>query len=333
MQREITVYPTLGLTVPRDLPASRLGEFARAAEQAGVSHLWVVEDLGFNGGVAQAAHALAATRRLSVGIGLLPAGSRNVAFTAMEIATLAAGFPGRLGAVAVGYGMAEWMRQVGQPWPGRPVRLMREYVIALRALLAGREVTALGEHVQLDHVRLRVDTDPVPVLVGAHGHVSLTAARTFADGVLLAEPTSPTYVRRVLAAGTRQADDLPGGFVVAAYNLAALNPSVESYRMLRHAIAVVKDQAWAAHLEGLSFERELRQLRDQTRSHHEFAERLPDSWVREMSLVGRPREVAEQLRALATAGCMHASLSLVGADPLEQIDHVAELMAAVRAAD
>ncbi len=82
-----------GVVLPRDVEATRVREFARHAERVGFDELWVVEDLGYRGGVAQAAAVLAATEHIRVGIGILPAAARNVAFEAMEIATLASLFP------------------------------------------------------------------------------------------------------------------------------------------------------------------------------------------------------------------------------------------------
>ncbi len=90
--------PALGVLLPRDLPAAEVLGYARRAEAAGAASLWVVEDLGFRGGVAQAAAVLAATTTLRVGIGILPAAVRNHAFLAMELATLEQLFPGRLDA-------------------------------------------------------------------------------------------------------------------------------------------------------------------------------------------------------------------------------------------
>ena len=51
---------------------------------------------------------------VGVGIGLLPVPLRNVALTAMEIATLDRLFPGRL-VPGVGHGVLDWMGQVGRP--------------------------------------------------------------------------------------------------------------------------------------------------------------------------------------------------------------------------
>ncbi len=104
---------TVGVLLPRDLPADRVLPYARRAEELGFDAVWVVEDLGFRGGIAQAAAVLASTDRIRVGIGLLPAGARNVAFAALEIASLAQLFPGRID-VTVGHGMPHWMRSVGQ---------------------------------------------------------------------------------------------------------------------------------------------------------------------------------------------------------------------------
>ncbi|WP_368497098.1 LLM class flavin-dependent oxidoreductase [Herbiconiux sp. A18JL235] len=128
----------VGVMLPRDLDPARVLEFARRAEELGFDELWVVEDMGFRGGIAQAAAVLAVTTRIRVGIGILPAAARNVAFEAMEVATLAQLFPGRLD-VGIGHGMPDWMRSVGA-WPDRPLRYLGEHTTALRSLLRGERV-------------------------------------------------------------------------------------------------------------------------------------------------------------------------------------------------
>ena len=73
---------------------------------------------------------------------------RNVAIAAMEIASVERMFPGRL-IPGVGHGVLSWMGQVGAR-VASPLTLMREYVPALRALLAGESVTTTGRYVTLD---------------------------------------------------------------------------------------------------------------------------------------------------------------------------------------
>jgi alkanesulfonate monooxygenase SsuD/methylene tetrahydromethanopterin reductase-like flavin-dependent oxidoreductase (luciferase family) len=216
---------TLGAVFLPQRPPERLREIAVAADRAGLEELWLWEDCFYEGGVASAAAALAWTERLSVGIGLLPVPLRNVALTAMEVATLCRLFPGRV-RVAVGHGNQVWMRQAGA-LADSPVTLLREYVTALRALLCGEEVSTAGRYVNLDKVALAWPPEPAPAIVaGAWGPRSLRLCGEVADGTILSDGTTPDGVRRVreLAAEGREAAARPGPHPVTAYVLTATGP-------------------------------------------------------------------------------------------------------------
>jgi alkanesulfonate monooxygenase SsuD/methylene tetrahydromethanopterin reductase-like flavin-dependent oxidoreductase (luciferase family) len=142
----------LGVVFLPQLAPERLREVAEAADEAGLEELWLWEDCFFESGIASASAALAWTERLRVGIGLLPVPLRNVALTAMEIATMQRLFPGRV-RVGVGHGVQSWMGQVGAR-AGSPVSLLREHLGALRALLDGQELTTNGRYVKLERVKL-----------------------------------------------------------------------------------------------------------------------------------------------------------------------------------
>ncbi|WP_188193309.1 LLM class flavin-dependent oxidoreductase [Nonomuraea sp. SYSU D8015] len=102
----------VGLSLPPQLPPPRIPAIARHAEDAGFDEIWLAEDCFFAGGVAAASAALAATNRIAVVLGILPAAARNAAFAAMELAALADLYPHRIVA-GLGHGMPDWMRQVG----------------------------------------------------------------------------------------------------------------------------------------------------------------------------------------------------------------------------
>ena len=187
-----------GILLPRDLPASEVVGYARRAEELGFDELWVVEDLGYRGGIAQAAAVLASTSRIRVGIGILPAAARNVVFAAMELTTLAELFGDRVIA-GVGHGMPGWLRSVGA-WPASPLTLFEEYTVALGALLRGETVTASGRYVKLDGVRLEVVAERPPVvLAGVRGPRSMALAGRTTDGIVLAEPVTEAYLATALA--------------------------------------------------------------------------------------------------------------------------------------
>ena len=143
---------SLGIVFRPQLPPELLRDVAVAADEAGVDELWLWEDCFLESGIASASAALAWTDRLHVGVGLLPAPLRNVALTAMEAATLHRLFPDRV-TLAVGHGVQSWMAQVGARIES-PITLLREYVVALQALLAGATVTTEGRYVRLDDVAL-----------------------------------------------------------------------------------------------------------------------------------------------------------------------------------
>lgn len=185
---------TLGAIFHPHQPPEQLRAVVRAAEDAGLDELWLWEDCFFESGIAAAAAALGWTERLRVGVGLLPVPLRNVALTAMEVATLERMFPGRP-IIGVGHGVQEWMRQVGAK-ADSPLTLLREYLIALRSLLAGDEVSTSGRYVNLEKVALDWPPDPAPtVLAGATGQRSLRLCGEFAGGIILTSTTSLEGVR------------------------------------------------------------------------------------------------------------------------------------------
>jgi 5,10-methylenetetrahydromethanopterin reductase len=236
---------------PEDLPA-----FARRAEADGFAELWLVEDCFLAGGLTMAATALASTRELVVGIGLLPAALRNPALAAMEISGLARLHPGRF-VVAFGHGVEPWMRLIDARPPDR-LAALEETVSAVRALLAGEEVTVHGRHVHLDGVRLdHPPAAPPPILIGTTGPRGLAAAGRSADGILLPEGAVPEAVR--WARGVAGTPDTTAVYAWLSLDddraaaAAALQPYVEDWQRFG-LYATLSEQAGiddhAAALEG-----------------------------------------------------------------------------------
>lgn len=184
---------TVGAVFVPSLPPERLAGIAGAADDAGLSELWLWEDCFREAGFASATAALATTARLRLGIGVLPTPLRNCALTAMEIATVERLFPGRF-VPGIGHGVQDWMGQVGAR-VASPLTLLREQLTALRSLLRGETVTVSGRYVQLDHVAL--DWPPAaapPVLAAATGPKTLRVSGECADGTVLSGGTTPAEV-------------------------------------------------------------------------------------------------------------------------------------------
>ena len=193
---------------PEDLPVA-----ARAAEAAGLGELWLWEDCFVHSAYAAASVALASTQNLRVGVGISPMPMRNVATSAMEIATVARLFPGRI-LPGMGHGVQSWMGQIGAR-VASPLTLMREYLPALRSLLAGETVSVSGRYVSLDDVTLGwPPADPPVVYAAAEGPKTLALAGELAQGVVLDSRHTPAEIATAVAAvraGRERAHDIVAG--------------------------------------------------------------------------------------------------------------------------
>ncbi|MFE1338218.1 LLM class flavin-dependent oxidoreductase [Streptomyces sp. NPDC058733] len=220
----------LGVVFRPQLPPERLRAVAQVADAAGLEELWLWEDCFLEGGVSTAAAALAWTERVRVGIGLLPVPLRNVAVTAMEAATLERMFPGRA-ILTVGHGVQDWMGQVGARAES-PMTLLREYLLALRALLRGERLSTEGRYVRLDDVALDwPPASPMPVLAGVTGPRSLRLSGEAADGTLLTIVNSADGVRRargIVDEGRKAAGRLGDPHRVVVYLLTVTGPDAEA---------------------------------------------------------------------------------------------------------
>lgn len=207
----------IGLIIPPDQPPERFVEAALAAERAGLDDVWLWEDCFAEGGLGPAGAILGATSRITVGVGLLPVPLRSVALTAMELGALARMFPGRF-VPAIGHGVLDWMGQVGAR-AGSPMTLLEEYAVALRALLAGEEVSSGGAYVRLDRVQLRWPPAPTPVLIGAVRPKTTELAGRVGDGVLFTGDAGPEGVATGarLARAARAAAGVDAPFEVASF--------------------------------------------------------------------------------------------------------------------
>jgi alkanesulfonate monooxygenase SsuD/methylene tetrahydromethanopterin reductase-like flavin-dependent oxidoreductase (luciferase family) len=279
----------IGVMYDRDWAPEDLPGFARRAEELGVEDLWVVEDLGWNGGVSAAAVALAATERVRVGIGITPAPLRSPALLAMELATLARVFPGRLVA-GIGHGVPEWMARAGVA-PRSPLALLEETITSVRTLLRGERLDLAGRELHLSEIQLvHPPAEVPPVVAGVVRPRSLELAGRVADGTVITEghgPADLANARELVSKGGATADHT---LTVLAFAAIGDDPD-EVARALR------------PHVEG----------------HAAWLGR-PEEEV--FTVSGPAPQAASRIQDLATAGANTVVLRVAGAEPLRQLEAV-----------
>jgi 5,10-methylenetetrahydromethanopterin reductase len=153
------------------------------AERLGYRRAWCYDSPALYADVWMAL-ALAAERTRTIGLGpaVLVPSLRHVVTNAAAIGTLAALAPGRV-SVAVGAGFTGRLALGQRPLPWRRVR---DYVVALRALLRGDAVEWQDTTLKLLQLPGFAAARPldVPLLLGVNGPRGLAVAREVADGLI-----------------------------------------------------------------------------------------------------------------------------------------------------
>lgn len=181
----------------------RIGDLAQAVEQAGLESLFLTEHthvpVSRGDVVADEVHrqdphildqftvlgaAAAVTSRLKLGTGICIVAQRDPIILAKQVATIDYLSGGRfVFGVAAGW-LAEEMRNHGVQ-PRLRWELMREHVLAMKAIWTGDEAEFHGQFVDFDPIWLwpkPVQAPHPPVLVGGSGPRSLRAAAEYGDG-------------------------------------------------------------------------------------------------------------------------------------------------------
>jgi alkanesulfonate monooxygenase SsuD/methylene tetrahydromethanopterin reductase-like flavin-dependent oxidoreductase (luciferase family) len=228
MTKQRSSIPSIGAVFRPQIAPARLARAAQAADAAGLDELWVWEDCFLAGGISAAAIALANSNNLKVGLGVLPVPMRNVAMTAMEIATLDRAYPGRI-RIGLGHGVQDWMAQIGEK-VASPMTLLREYVTVLAALLRGERVTHDGRYVKLTDVGL--DWPPetsIDLLIGAERPRTLELSGEIGSGTVITGGTSPDGLREALrhVATGRAGNVAPQPHSTVLYLICATGPDAE----------------------------------------------------------------------------------------------------------
>ena len=231
----------IGLDARLGLPFDQLRAAAREAAGLGFESVWTPA-----GGVPDSFHVCAAWSHdtsLRTGISVVPAARMWTPLAlAAQAATLAQLSAGQfvLGLGTGGYGPGFWA-SVGLP--DRPIAVMREYVTAVRGLLAGQQVTAGPIIARADSAPGApgwpqsaslglADLPPAPVYLAALGPQMLRLAGQVADGALLnwATPERIAVSREQIDAGAARAGRDPGSVPMTMYIRVCIDDDVAAAR-------------------------------------------------------------------------------------------------------
>ena len=328
----------VGLDARLGLSFGQLLEAAREAARLGFESLWTPA-----GGVPDSFHVCAAWSQdtaLRTGISVVPAARMWTPLgLAAQAATLAQLSAGRfvLGLGTGGYGPG-FLASLGLP--DRPIALMREYVTAVRGLLAGREVTAgpligagLGAPGWPRSASLGVAGLPsAPVYLAALGPQMLRLAGETADGALLnwATPERIAASRARVDEGAARAGRGPGTVPLTMYIRVCIDEDEAAARqalgaqVLGYAMGhpgLPQSAGYRGLFGQMGFDAELSELeerRDRGAAMAELVAAAPDEMLRAVGYYGPPAQAPAAFARLS-AGLDEAIVRIITARPgLEQ---------------
>jgi alkanesulfonate monooxygenase SsuD/methylene tetrahydromethanopterin reductase-like flavin-dependent oxidoreductase (luciferase family) len=340
----------VGLDARLGLTFAQLRTAAREAGQLGFESLWTPA-----GGVPDSFHVCAAWTQdtgLRTGISVVPAVRMWTPLgLAAQAATLAQLSSGRfvLGLGTGGYGPEFW---ASAGLANRPIAVMREYVVQVRALLAGEQVTAdrgaggqpaigAGSPGWPRSASLGVtDLPPAPVYLAALGPQMLRLAGETADGALLnwATPARIAVSRARVDEGIARAGREPGSVPMTMYIRVCIDDDAAAARralgaqVLGYAMGrpgVPQQAGYRGLFAQMGFDEELTELeerRDKGAALPELVAATPDEMLQAVGYYG-PAAAAPAALARLSAGLDEAIVRVITARP--GLEPVREAMAAV----
>jgi alkanesulfonate monooxygenase SsuD/methylene tetrahydromethanopterin reductase-like flavin-dependent oxidoreductase (luciferase family) len=291
---------------------------AEAAEQAGAASLWFAQHMGYREAYICAAVAAQVTAQATV----VPVAISPYLWpplpAAMSTATLAELAPGRT-ELAVSVGNILNLGESGRE-PVKPIKVMREYVYALRALLAGEAVTVDGEMDRLRGAHMDfLQGVKVPIHVASTGRQMLELAGEIGDGVLLSAGLSLAATRRCLeyaAAGAqRKGREISALRRVGLIFLYVSEDGESAKTMLRRKIAYLfRSRGHAENIKssGLDIDHAAIIAAHSRRDFEAAVSLLPEKAASVFGIAGTPSECHDRLQEYLATGLDEVVIGISG---------------------
>jgi 5,10-methylenetetrahydromethanopterin reductase len=193
----------IGVCLLSATPIHEYVKVARLADEVGLHSIWMAEGYHFFRDVGEprsattvAAAVALATKRIKVGLGIVPAHTRHPALLAMEAVSLSELSNGRF-ILGLGAAKAAAMHMGYTSETHKPVPAHRDAINIVRAIFKGDAFAYQGKTFTFDAPARRKDepTPNVPIAIGATGPLMLKLGGALADIVLLPTFTTPAFVR------------------------------------------------------------------------------------------------------------------------------------------
>ena len=193
------------------------------------------------------------------------------------------------------------------------IAMMRDYLVTIRAMLAGETADHHGKAITLRGGRLPFKPPPVPVYLGTLGPQMLRLAGEAADGAALnwSTPEQVAWARERIAEGARRAGRDASEITVHEYIRICVDDEEDAARrglaraILGYALVrpgASKEAGYRGHFARMGFDAQLAELeerRERGASNDEIIDAFPRDLLSAVGYFGPPSGAAAAFRRLA----------------------------------
>jgi alkanesulfonate monooxygenase SsuD/methylene tetrahydromethanopterin reductase-like flavin-dependent oxidoreductase (luciferase family) len=292
--------------------------FAREAVEAGAGSLWMADHLGYRDPMLSCLAFALATKDARVVPTAVSPYLRHPMPTAMQLATLAEAAPGRA-EIALGVGNPLFLAESGESMD-KPIRVIREFVAALRALLSGEPVHMEALRFKLAGARMMFKPSaPIPIYLAPIKDQMLKLSGKIADGVVLSAGLTSEFTRRSLAvvrAGTEEAGRDYGAIRTSSYIsfLAAPDHGAAITRIKKQLSFLLRNKFLQENiaLSGIPIDQEAIVAAMSARDFETAQRLVPDHAAERFAVAGTVRECCDRLQQYTDAGLQELVLLMAG---------------------
>jgi 5,10-methylenetetrahydromethanopterin reductase len=298
--------------------ASEILEVSRQAEEAGADSLWFAQHMGYREALIMASATAGVTKSSK----LVPTAITPYLWPslpiAMSLATLNELAPGRV-QIAVSVGNVLNLGESGVE-AVKPVRVIRDYVQNLRALLSGETVRSDGEIESLRGAHMEFGKGVgIPIYVASTGPRVMKLAGQIGDGILLSAGLTHTYTHRCLEAvdaGAREEGRDPNAVRKAGFinfNVSTDGKAAKA-ALLRKLAFLFRSKGHGENIKssGLDIDHEGIIAALARRDLEAGARLLPEEAATVFGVAGTPSECRDQLEGYLAMGLTEPIIEITG---------------------
>ncbi len=298
--------------------ASEIIDVSRQAEIAGADSLWFAQHMGYREAMVMTAAVASATKTSK----LVPTAITPYLWpsfpTAMSLATLNELAPGRI-QIAVSVGNLLNLGESGLE-AVKPVRVIREYVQNIRALVSGEPVHSEGEIENLRGAHMEFGKGiNISIYVASTGPQVMKLAGQIGDGILLSAGLTHAYTRRCLEAvdaGARESGRDSNAVRKAGFiNLnVSMDGQAAKKALLRKLAFLFRSRGHSENIKSSNLDIDHQAIIDalSRRDLDGAARLLPENAATTFGVAGTPSECRDQLEAYLAVGLTEPIIEVTG---------------------